>query len=282
MADDEATTMKRQKRLGSGSLIRKIAKHVGLRRHHLASARMWVERNVLASNPFARTRQRARILCYHSIGQTVSGVNDVRPAQFRRHIELALQSGFQFVPASKIARSGGSPEHLAITFDDGWASVLTQAAPVLRDYSVPWSLFIVSTWSDHALPWTKDLILPWRDIHSLMQAGAEIGSHSATHPDFGSIGRLQIIDELYGSRDTIEKHLGVAPKAFAIPLGGSGNWTPVAAKIAQEAGYELVYAQAEEARPNGSIPRTFVSCFDSDRIFTALLAGAYDCWEEWV
>lgn len=265
--------------------LKRIIKATGLRRQDLAAARMFCERHYLATKAgmrAARVRSTGRILCYHSIGQAMTGVNDVAPQRFRRQIELALSSGYKFVPAAAIARTGGGPKDLAITFDDAWSSVLSQAAPVLRDYQIPWSLFVVPSWSDHKEAWSRDCILPWRDIERLMADGAEIGSHSATHPDFGSIGRTQMLDELAGSRETIRQRLGVAPTAFAIPLGQSMNWPPEASEFAREAGYEIVYAQAEETRPRGTVPRTFVTCFDNGRIFPALLRGAYDRWEEWV
>jgi peptidoglycan/xylan/chitin deacetylase (PgdA/CDA1 family) len=170
---------------------------------------------------------------------------------------------------------------IAITFDDGWTSVLSNAAPILRDFNIPWSLFVVSSWSDHLPSWSREFVLPWRSIERLMADGVQIGSHSATHPDFGSIERTKIVDELHGSRDTIRQHLGIAPTAFAIPYGQSTNWSSMAGELAREAGYQFVYAQAEDTRPNGTIPRTFVTCFDGDRIFNALLRGAYDRWEEW-
>lgn len=170
---------------------------------------------------------------------------------------------------------------LAITFDDGWTSVLSEAAPILRDYGIPWLLFVVTSWSDHQSAWAKEFILPWRDIDRLMAQGVQIGSHSVTHPDFALIQRNQVVDELYGSRDIILRRLGFAPVAFGIPYGQSTNWTPAAAESAREAGYETVYAQAEETRPSGTVPRTFVTRFDGDRIFNALLRGAYDRWEEW-
>jgi len=43
----------------------------------------------------------------------------------------------------------------------------------------------------------------------------------------------------------------------------------------------VVYAQAEETRPAGTVARTFVTSFDADRIFRSLLGGAFDRWEEW-
>jgi peptidoglycan/xylan/chitin deacetylase (PgdA/CDA1 family) len=265
--------------------FKKIIHAAGLRRCHVAAARMYCERHLLATTSITastRPRSTGRILCYHSIGQTASGVNDVTPKRFRRQIELALSSGYQFVPPAQIACGGGSPRDLAITFDDGWTSVLSKAAPILHDYGIPWLVFVVTSWSDHQSGWAKESILPWRDIDHLIAQGAQIGSHSVTHPDFGAIDRIQMIEELRGSRETIQKRLGFAPTAFAIPYGQSMNWPAAANTIARDAGYGTVYAQAEETRPSGTIARTFVTRFDSDRIFNALLRGAYDRWEEWV
>jgi peptidoglycan/xylan/chitin deacetylase (PgdA/CDA1 family) len=260
----------------------KIIRATGLSRRHIAATRMYCERHWLATSPTSGAKRTGRILCYHSIGQAAAGVNDVKPEQFRRHIELAIRLGFHFVPPMQIARVNSAPTELAITFDDGWTSVLSTAAPILHDYDIPWLLFVVSSWSDHQSTWAKEFILPWREIERLMAMGVQIGSHSVTHPDFGSIGSAQMIDELCSSRDTIRHRLGFVPTCFAIPYGQSMNWTPLANKIAREAGYEIIYAQAEETRPNGTIPRTFVTRFDGDRIFSALLRGAYDRWEEWL
>jgi len=265
--------------------LKQIVKVTGLRRHHVAAARMFCERHCLATMSGARSSSRrstGRILCYHSVGQAAAGVNDVRPKQFRQQIERAIRSGFRFVRAAEIARTGGGPKDLAITFDDGRTSVLSEAAPILRDYGIPWLLFVATTWSDHRSTWAQEFILRWQDVDRLIASGAEVGSHSATHPDFGSIERAQMIDELCGSRDIILQRLGFTPTSFAIPFGQSMNWTPTANEVAREAGYDTVYAQAEETHPAGTIPRTFVTRFDDDRIFGALLRGAYDRWEEWV
>ena len=59
------------------------------------------------------------------------------------------------------------------------------------------------------------------------------------------------------------------------------NWTPAAAVAARAAGYTTIYAQAEETRPDGTVPRTFVTSWDHDRIFRAALQGTFDRWEEW-
>jgi peptidoglycan/xylan/chitin deacetylase (PgdA/CDA1 family) len=264
-------------------LVKGLARRAGLRRTHLASARVCCERNVLATIGRRRPNRLAgRILCYHSIGQPLWGVNDVSPPQFRRHLELVLQAGYRVVPASEIARTGGGPKELAITFDDGLKSVLTDAAPILAEYGVPWSLFVVSDWAEQRHPWDEDVMLRWGEIEQLMTAGAEIGSHSVTHPDFRWLSPSEAADELGRSRQTIEQRLGIAPATFAIPLGQSSNWTAANTAAARAAGYSTIYAQAEETRPAGTVARTFVTCWDTDRVFRAALGGAFDRWEEWV
>jgi peptidoglycan/xylan/chitin deacetylase (PgdA/CDA1 family) len=152
----------------------------------------------------------------------------------------------------------------------------------LGDYNIPWSLFVVTSWCDHPSSWTRENILPWKDIEHLAAHGATIGSHSLTHPDFALIDRDQMIDELRRSREIIRQRLGLMPTEFAIPYGQSMNWPHAAGEIALTVGYDVVYAQAERTRPKDTAPRTFVTCFDGDRIFNALLRGAYDDWEEWV
>jgi peptidoglycan/xylan/chitin deacetylase (PgdA/CDA1 family) len=262
--------------------LKGLARRAGLHRTRVASARVCCERNLLARVGRRPNRDSGRILCYHSVGQPLWGVNDVSPHQFRRHLELALSAGFRIVPASEIVRTGGGPRDLAITFDDGLRSVLTNAAPILADYGVPWSLFVVSDWTDQRHPWGNDVMLSWNEVEQLMAAGAEIGSHSVTHPDFRWLGASEAADELEHSRRTIEQRLGIAPSTFAIPMGQSANWTAGNTAAARAAGYETIFAQAEETRPAETVARTFVTCWDSDRVFQAALGGAFDRWEEWV
>jgi peptidoglycan/xylan/chitin deacetylase (PgdA/CDA1 family) len=262
-------------------VLKRWVRRTGLRRAHIAYARLCCERHLLALPQRRLDRPIGRILCYHTVGQPEWGVNDVSPAQLRRHIELALRAGLRFVPASEIARTGGESRDIAVTFDDGLRSTLTKAAPILAEYGVPWSLFVVSDWADGRSAWGHDTVLGWREIETLMKQGVELGSHSVSHPDFSTLEPSQIVDELGDSRRTIEARLGIAPTSFAIPFGQSKNWTALASEAACDTGYELVYAQAEETRPAGTIPRTFVTRVDGDTIFKALLRGAYDRWEEW-
>ena len=262
--------------------VKNLVQKAGLRRQHVEAARMFGERHALATvTPFPRPRNRGRILCYHSVGQPEFGVNDVVPSRFRRQIELALELGYRFVAPAEIAAHGGGPKDLAISFDDALKTVLTQADPILREFNIPYTVFIVSEWSEQKHDWEKTGVLSWDELGRMREAGVELGSHSATHRNFGEIDVERAKREFEQSRRTIEERLGFTPEIFAIPFGQSDNWNDAADQAAREVGYKTIYAQAEETRPPGTVPRTFVTHFDNDRIFKAMLRGAYDRWEEW-
>ena len=240
---------------------------------------MLIERHAMATLPHGELRPNGRILCYHSLTQPEWGVNDIAPARFRQQIEQALETGYRFVPAAELLRSGGGPRDLSITFDDGARSVLTVAAPILASYSIPFSLFVVSDWSEGG---HRGLALSWDEVLRVAELGAEIGNHSSTHPDFGRLTKAQAFDEIGGAEELIERRTGIRTTTFAIPLGQSENWTPDADEAARALGYDVIYAQAEYTRPAGTVARTFVTKHDSRRVFDALLRGRYDRWEEWV
>lgn len=224
--------------------------------------------------------RRGRILAYHSVGTPQWRVNDVTPTMFERHLQIAVDSGWSFAtPAEVIADP--DKQLLALTFDDGLTSVLANALPVLRHHGVPATAFVVTGWADRAPEWCKTLVLDWRGVSALQDGGLRIASHSVTHPDFTGISSGQMQQELEQSRARLHAVLGVETDEFAIPYGQSGNWTPVATRVATQAGYTTVYAQCVSTRHAGTVPRTFISRIDRPALFRAALSGAYDGWEEW-
>ena len=232
--------------------------------------------------PHRRPAATGRILCYHAVGSPEWGINDISPARFRDQIELAAELGYRFVPAASVAHGSASAMDLAVTFDDGLISAATNAAPILAERGVPWTMFIVGGWTEGRHPFGDGVIMGWAEVERLLAAGVEIGSHSMSHPDFGSIAPDIARSELTDSRRLIEGRTGRPVTSFAIPLGQSKNWSPDAAECAEEAGYEIVYAQSVTGRPAGTIPRTFITGIDDRRMFKAAIEGAFDEWEEWL
>jgi len=244
------------------------------------AGRLAAERWALALRRPAAATAQGRILAYHSVGTPSWGVNDVRPRDFERHLQLAVDDGWAFAtPAAVLAEP--ARKQLALTFDDGAASVLTHAAPVLRHHGVPATAFVVTGWADGGHPDGAADVLDWAGLAQLEAAGVTLASHSVTHPDFGRLGAGETQRELAGSRRRMEQVLGRPVDEFAIPFGQSRNWTAAAGRAAADAGYTTVYAQAVDTRPPGTVPRTFITRIDRPAVFRAALAGAFDGWEEW-
>jgi peptidoglycan/xylan/chitin deacetylase (PgdA/CDA1 family) len=225
--------------------------------------------------------RRGRILAYHGIGTPGYGVNDLRPRDFERHLQIALDDGWSFTTPAEVIAEPDKPQ-LALTFDDGLASVLASALPVLRHHGIPATVFVVTGWADGQIPDTlRRIVLDWRGVSALQEGGMTLASHSVTHPDFGRLEAADARRELEVSRERLRRMLDIETSEFAIPLGQSRNWTPEAGLAAAEAGYTTVYAQCVNTRPDGTIARTFITRIDRPMLFRAALAGAYDNWEEW-
>jgi peptidoglycan/xylan/chitin deacetylase (PgdA/CDA1 family) len=225
--------------------------------------------------------RRGRILTYHSIGTPEYGVNDLRPRDFERHLQIAVDDGWSFTTPAGVIAEPDKPQ-LALTFDDGLASVLTNALPVLRHHGIPATAFVVTGWADGQIPddWRK-VVLDWRGVSALQEGGMTLASHSVTHSDFGRLRPGEARRELEVSRERLRRVLGVETSEFAIPLGQSRNWSPAAGLAATKVGYTTVYAQCVNSRPEGTIARTFITRVDRPVLFRAALAGAYDNWQEW-
>ena len=225
--------------------------------------------------------RRGRILAYHGIGTPGYGVNDLRPRDFERHLQIALDDGWSFTTPAEVIAEPDKPQ-LALTFDDGLASVLANALPVLRLHGIPATVFVVTGWADGQIPDNlRRIVLDWRGVSALQQGGMTLASHSVTHPDFGWLKPADARRELEVSRERLRRVLGIETSEFAIPLGQSRNWIPEAGLAAAEVGYTTVYAQCVNTRPEGTIARTFITRIDRPMLFRAALVGAYDNWEEW-
>lgn len=249
----------------------------------VAQARALTEREVI-SRTTRKDVPTSRILCYHTVGMPKLGINDVSLQRIERQLTLAKDAGYRFVPAAELAAVDQAVPvpgdmRLALTFDDGFRSILTTVAPLLRDLDIPWTAFVVSGFADGAKGYED--FLDWAEIEKLAGDGVTIASHSVTHPNFALLDREQIVEEIVASRTALRDRLGIETTEFAIPFGQSGNWPAFAQQVALDAGYDTIYAQSVERRCPGTIARTFVTKFDDDRIFTAALNGAFDRWEEW-
>jgi len=258
---------------------KRAARSAGLRRSDLAFARMRAERAFGAAKPNQDNR-RPRILAYHAVGTPAWGVNDCSLTQFEEQLALARRMGRRFVDASSIAAGNGKPGDLAVTFDDGVASVITNAAPLLSRLGIPWTVFVTVDYAGGQSAWPAGTFATWDELRRVAEFGGRIGSHALSHQNFSRLSAEEARTELTESRRKLEEHLGVEVNEFAIPFGRARDWTSDAHAVAM-AEYRTVYSYTEDRRFPGTVGRSPVTRFDGSRTFAALLNGAFDSWQEW-
>jgi len=185
------------------------------------------------------------ILMYHRIAPNVPGVPkpsfNVTPTRFRRQISGLLAQGFNIWPLRKLIdhRHCGEAVPLrtvAITFDDGFETVYSQAWPVLRDLKVPATVFVSTAYLDSASPFPFDSWgirhrgrvppetyrpLTTAQCRELAEAGlVELGAHTHTHQDFRHC-IWHFLEDLQRSVAVLQSRFCLKKVMFAFPYGAS-------------------------------------------------------------
>jgi peptidoglycan/xylan/chitin deacetylase (PgdA/CDA1 family) len=133
------------------------------------------------------------------------------------------------------------PRRFAITFDDGYKSVLTHALPVLQEFGFTATVFVVTGLAGGSSEWDRGLtqpapLLDWSEIGLLAASGMSIGSHTVSHPHLSAAGSEQARREVSESKQTIETRLGMPVRSFCYPYGDCADWVEA---LVEDAGYDL-------------------------------------------
>lgn len=157
----------------------------------------------------------------------------VRKDQFESQLDIVAEGGFKGLNVSQSldalnSATAGTPI-VCITFDDGCASDLHVAAPLLRHKKFNATFYVTV---NHL---GKDGYLTKTELRKLSDLGFEIGSHSLTHRHLNDLDAREIRSELNDSKQELEEITGKPVDHFSCP-GGRVN--AVVTGIALEAGYK--------------------------------------------
>jgi len=166
------------------------------------------------------------ILTYHSIDSSGSPVS-VSEETFRAHGRFLGSGRVGVVPLADLPTLPDEEDAVALTFDDGFLNFSRLAMPLLVDLGLPATVFVVSdavgttnAWGGREVPGIPTLpLMGWKELHSVRDAGFEIGAHTRHHPDLTTVSGEQLEDETAGCVDRISAELGERPHSFAYPYG---------------------------------------------------------------
>lgn len=202
----------------------------------------------------------------------------VVPELLRQQIGWLLGRGFTPALFHDAVTTPSATRRVAVTFDDGFRSVLEHGLPVLSALEVPATIFVATDAVDGqprpfegpvhtpflGTPHEHELVgMTWNELRRVTDAGWEIGSHAMTHPLLTKLDDEELARELDGSRARIEEVLGRPCPTLAYP---SGDFDRRVTAAAGRAGYEAAATLPGRfpRRPEPlAWPRVFVNRTDS-------------------
>jgi peptidoglycan/xylan/chitin deacetylase (PgdA/CDA1 family) len=172
--------------------------------------------------------QAAVILQYHHVATDTPRTTSVTPAEFRQQMQHLKDLGYQVVSLDTIidglVRNQPLADNaVAITFDDGFANVFTNARPILKEFNYPYTMFLGPALIDRR----EGPVLSWQQIQTMQQEGAIIANHSSYHhrlavPNKGESKaqwRQRVKTDILLAQQQLEEKLGQQRKWLAYPYG---------------------------------------------------------------
>ena len=162
----------------------------------------------------------AVILMYHRFGENRLPSTNIRLDQFDAHLEKLSNGNYSVWPLAKIVDhlQKGTPlpdRTVAITIDDAYLSVFTEAWPRLQAKGFPFTVFVATDPVDRK----NRGYMSWDQLRQLQADGVGIGSQTASHPHMHLSSLADVDAELEKSNQRFLAELGLRPNLFAYPYG---------------------------------------------------------------
>ncbi|GAB3094380.1 polysaccharide deacetylase family protein [Aestuariicella hydrocarbonica] len=170
----------------------------------------------------------AVVLQYHHVSDETPASTSTPVALFRRHLEILAEQGYQVVPLPELLqRYADTPtqrlRQVAITFDDGYLSVYTEAFPALQKRGWPFTVFVNTRPIDER--WHE--FVSWEQLREMAEQGATIANHTVDHAHMIRLRqgesraqwRQRITTDVLQAEMRIETETGQSHRILAYPYG---------------------------------------------------------------
>ena len=204
------------------------------------------------------------VLCYHRFEDRPKDSLAIKPADFEAQMQALKDSGIIVISMTDFLawRRGEKriPEKAAIiSIDDGYLSGYNVAWPILKKFGYPLTMFIYTDYVKGG-PKSGGQSISWDQLAEMRDAGVDIEGHTVSHSSLNA--RKGKTDEQYlawlkseivGSKEMLEKNLGIQIKAFAYPYGLHNQ---TVRDVVKEAGYEAAFTVWGRRIAYGADPMT--------------------------
>ncbi|HCG56529.1 MULTISPECIES: polysaccharide deacetylase family protein [Brevibacterium] len=223
------------------------------------------------------------VLMYHGI-DNVDSAHDaenlfVPVNAFHQQMEYLKRSGYRILSENEyLDWLNGRPldgKSILLTFDDGYTSVLQNAAPILGKLRMPGICYVCpgllggrSTWMEPA-SWHE--LMDAAGLTEIANAGLTLGIHGHDHTSMQSLSFQDLTKHTGDARALLEERVGVRAQTLAYPYG---QHSPKSRQAVSSAGFECAFAIYETAG-RWALPRVDINSVDTPRTFRLKLKSIY-------
>lgn len=173
------------------------------------------------------------VLMYHSISQEKGNDAVISKERFAEQMAFLHQHNYRPISMDELydylGDRGDLPSKpVVITFDDGYRDTYEVALPILKQYGFKSVMFIIAAQSSRHIS--------WQELKEMKDAGMEIGSHSFTHRDLGTLSPAEQAEEIGKSKEMLDSLLRQDTRYFCYP---NGSYNQATLNLLREKGYRL-------------------------------------------
>lgn len=201
------------------------------------------------------------VLMYHRVNDLPKFIDpEIKTKHFRKQIELLKARDYYFVSLEEVIKWTKNEiqlpkKSIALTFDDGYQDNYLNVLPIIKQYDVKVTIFLIADFIGKKRFYSENRRFPQKifeedfnpktdrivqylsvdQIKDMHHTGlVDFGSHTSTHPDLRSLYVDFLEDEIAGSKRILEDQLNFPIKTFSYPYG---RFNETIMKIVKKAGY---------------------------------------------
>jgi len=179
------------------------------------------------------------ILMYHSISYEKGNILRVSKESFRSQMKYLKENNYTTLTLDELylyMKTGKNLPNkpIVITFDDGYKDNYTNAYPILKEFKLKATVFVITNTIDHEKNYLTSTEIKSMDLNNI-----RIESHTASHEHLDQITYIDTIKTMKTSKSKLENLLNRRIDYIAYPYGG---YTENTIKAAKQSCYKLAFS----------------------------------------
>lgn len=193
------------------------------------------------------------VLMYHMIGDIQNNAAVMTEANLRLQMNYLRDHGYHPITMQElydyITKGAPLPEKpVCITFDDGYLDSYTIVYPLMKEYGLPWTLFLIT--DDVGKPYNR---MTWEQLKEMADSHTvTIANHTLSHPKLHNLATAKEKEkEIVEANEALKYHLGIDNAWLAYPYG---DYDDQVVEICKKAGIKMAVTTDSGRVHVGSYP----------------------------